>query len=121
MNFPPFLRCRVEVRVEVVVACGRIALRSGKLGVVLVHEAGGRGFKGAGRGQREQLHVVRGGVALVLILTESEKTNSKRLLYWNNFTRKNVATPVDALVAEMGGRGLGAFRALPIHTLLHLG
>ena len=33
---------------------------------------------------------------------------------------ENTATPVDALVAEMSGRGLGAFGALPIHALLHL-
>jgi hypothetical protein len=52
-----------------------------KVGVVLIHEAGGRVSVlsatdiRVGWGQGEQLHVVREGVALVLVLTNNRTDN----------------------------------------------
>lgn len=68
---------RVEVWVQVVVAS--LGVLRGEVGVVLVHEAAGRVLAllpadvGAGRGQGQQLHVVRGGVALAPIVAAGRR------------------------------------------------
>lgn len=74
---------RIKVWIQIVVS--RLSSVCVKVSVILVHEAGGcvlntmlpAADKCVGRGQREQLHVVGRGVALVLVFT-SNGTRQKR-------------------------------------------